>query len=690
MPRAMSSKVVWRGSMRHVTLFRQADMFFVSTSWKDIVPNNRLNLFKKIIRPIVYLQHGTLGIKKLGYSGNSYNNNLFRFVTYNPKIKNSLIAENSFKDYQIHFSGIPPRYKKLIELDQSILRKSQILWFLTWREYIADNPETDSFIEKIAKLAKNQKLIDYLELHDKHFKIFLHKNVPRKVVEQIRSSIASERISVDHSANTDIMYEIAKSDRLITDYSSLGFDFTFLKKPVLIYQFDKNEYMKARATYCDMDKDFLGAECRTQNQLVEKIIEEDSSLNPFFYERTYHDYNFEDVADGVYIDKLYEHFKAIQKKRITFIGYNFYGQGGTVTATKAMAEALLERGYLVELLSLKRGAERKDLPSALNIRGFFKKRPEQFYYRFVYFIFRWSNWGSLEYDPNKDKLIPYTAYRMRRYLKQTRSETVISTRESMHLFLHDAQNTRIKNKIYYFHTSALAVDKLFPGLVSRLQSTKLSKVAFVTKEEQKQYKELLGYDNYEKSLITGNALESSKMLDRDHISKRFFQGVYLARISKDRRPELKMLLSYAQYLKDNKITNIQIQVFGSGDYRKHFKKLIKLAGVRDILVLRPATIEPHLEIREHDFGLSMSEVNSFGMTYIEFILNGKLIFARKNHGAEDVLKGLEGLFFEDFEDLTNKILATDKVSKEELLRNYDSVLSRFSREKVSESLIQLL
>ena len=50
---------------------------------------------------------------------------------------------------------------------------------------------------------------------------------------------------------------------------------------------------------------------------------------------------------------MYDDIAEMQRNKITFIGYNFFGIGGTVYATKSLAEGLLEQKYLVELLSLK-------------------------------------------------------------------------------------------------------------------------------------------------------------------------------------------------------------------------------------------------------------------------------------------------------------------------------------------------
>lgn len=56
-------------------------MYFVSLSYKDITPT-KLGFFKTdffIEKPLIYLQHGTLGIKAIEYKGYGYNNNMFRF-----------------------------------------------------------------------------------------------------------------------------------------------------------------------------------------------------------------------------------------------------------------------------------------------------------------------------------------------------------------------------------------------------------------------------------------------------------------------------------------------------------------------------------------------------------------------------------------------------------------------------------
>ena len=80
--------IVWKNSIKHYLLYKNADMFLVTLSYKDVSPDKVL--WKEIkphpIKPVIYLQHGTIGMKRIGYTGKYYNNNMFRFFMYNKKI----------------------------------------------------------------------------------------------------------------------------------------------------------------------------------------------------------------------------------------------------------------------------------------------------------------------------------------------------------------------------------------------------------------------------------------------------------------------------------------------------------------------------------------------------------------------------------------------------------------------------
>ena len=109
--------VLWKNSAKHFEFYYKADLFFVSLSYKDILPDKILgkDLNFLITKPLIYLQHGTLGIKAIGYKGDAYNNNMFRFVYYNKNIKDTFKEKNQFRDYQLYYGIYPPRYIELVK-----------------------------------------------------------------------------------------------------------------------------------------------------------------------------------------------------------------------------------------------------------------------------------------------------------------------------------------------------------------------------------------------------------------------------------------------------------------------------------------------------------------------------------------------------------------------------------------------
>ena len=51
----------------------------------------------------------------------------------------------------------------------------------------------------------------------------------------------------------DVQHLLKESALLVTDYSSVGFDFSFLHKPVLYYQFDRQRFLGRRGSHLDLD-----------------------------------------------------------------------------------------------------------------------------------------------------------------------------------------------------------------------------------------------------------------------------------------------------------------------------------------------------------------------------------------------------------------------------------------------------
>ena len=97
-----------------------------------------------------------------------------------------------------------------------------------------------------------------------------------------------ENFIINVSDYDDINELYVISDLLITDYSSVFFDFANLKKPILFYMYDLEDYRdKIRGFYLDI-KELPGKILKTEDELIEQIVYKTSN---FKYDKKYRKFN---------------------------------------------------------------------------------------------------------------------------------------------------------------------------------------------------------------------------------------------------------------------------------------------------------------------------------------------------------------------------------------------------------------
>ena len=248
--------------------------------------------------------HGT-PLKRLGFDmGNIH--------LSNPKTKESYKRDSSEWDYLIS----PNRYtteilKRSFAYDGAVLEtgypRNDIL-------YNKDDLKVDE-IKKRLNLPSDKKIILYAptwrdvethELENAEYKLKLD-------LDKLKESIGDEYVFLirTHYLITDNLYlgdckdfafnvsqyeDIAElyliSDILITDYSSVFFDFANLKRPILFYTYDLDEYEnELRGFYIDIRNEVPGPLLKTTEEVIESIrninsiTEEYSEKYDEFYER---------------------------------------------------------------------------------------------------------------------------------------------------------------------------------------------------------------------------------------------------------------------------------------------------------------------------------------------------------------------------------------------------------------------
>lgn len=155
------------------------------------------------------------------------------------------------------------------------------------------------------------KLINYLK---KNNYIFLIKKHPYDTTLYVSNYHPFIR---DISSETDdIMQLLAITDILITDYSSVFFDFMLSGKPVIYYSYDYNEYMATcRDMYYDFKHTIPGPFAESENELLNLIISSEKWFNKNDYAKKYlaFNYRFNKFHDGNSCKRLLEY---IQKENL--------------------------------------------------------------------------------------------------------------------------------------------------------------------------------------------------------------------------------------------------------------------------------------------------------------------------------------------------------------------------------------
>lgn len=260
--------------------------------------------FKKRVR-VVQLWHGCNTLKKFGQLSNKGKlkelekdaNSSYTHVIVSSKKMIKLHKEAfGVSEKNIYPLGLPrmdiffdearikeEKQKFYRQFDQ-LKEKKIILYAPTFRDNNINSFDDNMNLKKVAEnLPENYVIIN-------KFHPFVAKRYGK---------IESNKM-IDLSEYDDLTRLLLVSDILISDYSSIIFDYAILKKPIIFYAYDKEEYEnKIRGFYYNYE-DYIGEKIiRTKDELIQKIMNIKYNNNNNFVERYVDFKNFNSV------DKIY-------------------------------------------------------------------------------------------------------------------------------------------------------------------------------------------------------------------------------------------------------------------------------------------------------------------------------------------------------------------------------------------------
>ena len=297
-------KVLAHGSFKYKINYLLSDKI-ISSQADDSILNafgTQVGYYKDLYKyQFVFLQHG---ITKDDISSwlNYFDKNIKLFVTATPEEYNSILQGNYYYDNNtVKLTGFP-RYDNLKD------RKNKIIAIMpTWRK--KDAGEWDA-VKGVRKYNSNFKKSGYFQ--------FYHRLINDKRLIHAMKKRGYKGIFVVHPSHMenykdfksnwfDIAEEYAdyqeifgKASLLVSDYSSVPFDFAYLKKPVIYTQFDRDEFFTQHTYtqgYFSYEDDGFGPVCYnyddTVNEII-KMIENDCKMEEKYLQRVENFYQYHD------------------------------------------------------------------------------------------------------------------------------------------------------------------------------------------------------------------------------------------------------------------------------------------------------------------------------------------------------------------------------------------------------------
>ena len=277
------SNVVDINSFRYKMLFLLSDK--IISAHADEIVINPLGKGKKFLSDLynhkyIFLQHGVTK-DDLSPWLNINKKDIAMFVTSTKEEYASLNYYNyNFGENVAKLTGMP-RYDYL--LDNDVEGKKQVVIMPTWRNSLVSKTDiktgkkcydpsfknTDYF-KFYNNLINDKRILEICRKKGYTIRFIPHPNMMQQIED-------FETNNVVEIVKKNVVYrdEFKANKLLITDYSSVYFDFAYLKKPIIYTQFDKETFFEGQIYqkgYFDYERDGFGPVCYNYETSVKEIV----------------------------------------------------------------------------------------------------------------------------------------------------------------------------------------------------------------------------------------------------------------------------------------------------------------------------------------------------------------------------------------------------------------------------------
>ncbi|MGL4394077.1 MAG: CDP-glycerol glycerophosphotransferase family protein [Brevinema sp.] len=221
-----------------------------------------------------------------------------------------LIISGSALEYQFLLNEtedlhVKPIYTGLARWDRHhhspYINNNQILIMPTWRTHLVydydtpinkrlQNLKTTDYFLRWQNLLNSKKVHSLLEQSNISFVFYAHPNLYNVFGEAVFSS-DHPMIKIANPDKDDLTELISNSAMLITDFSSVFWEFAYLERPVIYYQFDEADFRKNQYAegYFNYRRDGFGPVFVDEDDILnslEKYIENEFKVEDNYIQKT--------------------------------------------------------------------------------------------------------------------------------------------------------------------------------------------------------------------------------------------------------------------------------------------------------------------------------------------------------------------------------------------------------------------
>ncbi|PEJ59466.1 teichoic acid biosynthesis protein B [Bacillus sp. AFS002410] len=215
----------------------------------------------------IFIQHGVIGVSRVNQALNKNEYGYSLFVTSSEFERNHIIEEFGYKEDEVVVTGLA-RWDALKDTSTG----NEILFMPTWRNWIKsrDALEDSRYMKSLILFLSNKKLHHLLEKYNKTITFYPHYQTQLLWGEL---PFFHERIHIVKQGEETVQNLLKRHSLLITDYSTVSFDFVYMEKPVIFYQFDYDEFYSRHYNEGPINHktDLFGKACDTEDEVLSEL-----------------------------------------------------------------------------------------------------------------------------------------------------------------------------------------------------------------------------------------------------------------------------------------------------------------------------------------------------------------------------------------------------------------------------------